>query len=662
MAINDFTKGGQTFFQGMRMFFDIFWKLVIVFFVIWAVSFSGLIYIKTTPYQRYKAYTLIKVAPFSFLFNGIGGQLNKLGLITKNNSEDASKINFKNASGYTEKLTFDVALHRIATPQFMSLSQSILFWSAIEGLLISLLFTVIIAKLLIRYGRSISEQKILRGTTVCKPHELARIVYKRNRGKDSALTLGGVPLPHNAETQHIWVNGTSGAGKTVAISELMAQVRNNNRRGIVYDYMGIFVARFYRPGKDIILNPFDERSAAWNLWAECESSVDYEMIAASQIPIIPGIANQDPFWTKAARSLYAATARRLQKEGRANNITLLRYLLTSDLDKLRELLKNTEAESLVSKDLEKTALSVKAILNDYIKGMRFLRDDGPLFSIRDWVRRDDDDSWLFITSRSDYHETLIPLISTWYDVAITTALSLPNNPDRRIYNFLDELPTLQYLPSLQKGMSQGRQKGLCFVLGTQDLSQLRVNYGADNAKSLIANANNKFILRTVDDAENIAHLFNQSEVQENNESVSYGVTDSRDGVSISTQRHMQSLVLPSELQMLDDLEGYLRLPGRYPVTKLKLDYVNYDEPNERLVPSNTDVDCLIEQEVDTDFSSDDEIAGNIEEKNLYQQDKNKLSKHIVKDKTKQPNTENANTPLNKLFGDKAVEDEDNYRL
>ena len=173
-------------------------------------------------------------------------------------------------------------------------------------------------------------------------------------------------------------------------------------------------------------------------------------------------------------------------------------------------------------------------------------------------------------------------------------------------------------------MSQGRQKGLCFVLGTQDLSQLRVNYGADNAKSLIANANNKFILRTVDDAENIAHLFNQSEVQENNESVSYGVTDSRDGVSISTQRHMQSLVLPSELQMLDDLEGYLRLPGRYPVTKLKLDYVNYDEPNERLVPSNTDVDCLIEQEVDTDFSSDDEIAGNIEEKNLYQQDKNKL--------------------------------------
>lgn len=48
MALNDFTKGGQTFFQSMRMFFDIFWKLVIIFFAVWILGFTGLVFLKTT--------------------------------------------------------------------------------------------------------------------------------------------------------------------------------------------------------------------------------------------------------------------------------------------------------------------------------------------------------------------------------------------------------------------------------------------------------------------------------------------------------------------------------------------------------------------------------------------------------------------------------------
>ena len=166
---------------------------------------------------------------------------------------------------------------------------------------------------------------------------------------------------------------------------------------------------------------------------------------------------------------------------------------------------------------------------------------------------------------------------------------------------------------------------MCFVLGTQDLSQLRVNYGVDHAKSLIGNANNKYILRTTDDAENIAHLFNQSEVQEKNESLSYGVTDNRDGVSISKQQHLRSLVLPSELQMLDDLEGYLRVPGRYPITKLKLDYVAYDEPNERLIPRDSDIDGLIEPAPHAVFSNTVEMNADGQQKEKIQGSSN-LSK------------------------------------
>ncbi len=47
---------------------------------------------------------------------------------------------------------------------------------------------------------------------------------------------------------------------------------------------GVFVERYYNPEKDIILNPFDERSAPWNPWCECHDQYDYDALAESFIP------------------------------------------------------------------------------------------------------------------------------------------------------------------------------------------------------------------------------------------------------------------------------------------------------------------------------------------------------------------------------------------
>ena len=41
---------------------------------------------------------------------------------------------------------------------------------------------------------------------------------------------------------------------------------------------------------------------------------------------------------------------------------------------------------------------------------------------------------------------------------------------------------------------------------------------------------------------------------------------------MSKQKNMQYVVLPSELQNLDDLQGYLRVPSPYPIAKIKMDY------------------------------------------------------------------------------------------
>eukprot|EP01013_Petalomonas_cantuscygni_P029019 TRINITY_DN53595_c0_g1_i1.p1 TRINITY_DN53595_c0_g1~~TRINITY_DN53595_c0_g1_i1.p1 ORF type:complete len:142 (-),score=17.75 TRINITY_DN53595_c0_g1_i1:207-632(-) len=57
---------------------------------------------------------------------------------------------------------------------------------------------------------------------------------------------------------------------------------------------------------------------------------------------------------------------------------------------------------------------------------------------------------------------------------------------------------------------------------------------------------------------------------ETNEGISYGVNDIRDGVSLNRQRHVRPIVLPTEIQFLPDLVGYLKLGRSFPVAQFKL--------------------------------------------------------------------------------------------
>ena len=49
------------------------------------------------------------------------------------------------------------------------------------------------------------------------------------RERDRAWRLAGIPFPPRSETQHTIVSGTTGSGKTVLISDLVAQVREKRR-------------------------------------------------------------------------------------------------------------------------------------------------------------------------------------------------------------------------------------------------------------------------------------------------------------------------------------------------------------------------------------------------------------------------------------------------
>ena len=81
--------------------------------------------------------------------------------------------------------------------------------------------------------------------------------------------LAGVPVPAQDETKHFKLIGTTGTGKSTAIGEILSRALARGDRAVIADPDGGYLQRFYRPDRgDVVLNPFDQRSVKWDLFAE----------------------------------------------------------------------------------------------------------------------------------------------------------------------------------------------------------------------------------------------------------------------------------------------------------------------------------------------------------------------------------------------------------
>lgn len=203
------------------------------------------------------------------------------------------------------------------------------------------------------HGRSLKQNKHLRGTALTTARNLkARL--KEKMGWLASLdalkwSKEKIPLDRNSEVLGTLLVGTVGSGKTVALLEIMQQVwqkkgwfswmfPSKGEKAIVYDIKGGFVEKFYREGKDVILNPLDVRFPNWNLWAECHDPEDFDSIAATLMP--HHMSTSDPFWINSARTIFSAACRQLQQKGTPDTRELLRMIFSDidDEDKLAELL------------------------------------------------------------------------------------------------------------------------------------------------------------------------------------------------------------------------------------------------------------------------------------------------------------------------------------
>jgi type IV conjugative transfer system coupling protein TraD len=411
-----------------------------------------------------------------------------------------------------------------------------------------------------RTGRGLGSNQFVRGARFGSARQVRRMLWRNARG---SFEIGGVNVPDAFEPEHILICGAPGTGKTNLIVNMLAGIRRRGKRAIVYDTAGTFVEKFYRPKVDVLLNPLDARSDRWSPWVDVPRDYHYDQIAESTIPD----KATDPFWAKAARGTLVAVLRKLAKLRQPLISVLLDTLLRSKLKDLAAFAQGTDAAAFISLEGERTSAGIQAELASVMRSFGYLDDTADGLSIRDWVANEKDDSWLFITVKADQLPSLRPLITVWLDIAISAIMSLTPDRNRRLYCVVDELPSLQKLPSLSDFLARARKYGGCGVLGFQSYPQLEATYGIQDAAAITGYCSTWVALRANDTptAKHVSENLGQVEQIEANEGMSYGVNDMRDGVNLSRMQVTRPLVMHTEVTNLPNLAGFLRFGRNLPV-------------------------------------------------------------------------------------------------
>lgn len=380
-------------------------------------------------------------------------------------------------------------------------------------------------------------------------------------------TVGGVPIPVAVEPLHMLVAGTTGAGKSQAIKEILSGAAERGDRLLVVDPNGDYYSIFARPG-DLVLNPFDRRTPGWSIFNEIRSAYDCERFARSVVPDGTGDMRE---WNGYAQFLLKEVMHKLWSQGCRETSVLIKFVCELPIATLGEYMADTAAASMFAEGAEKTMGSTRFIATKHLGPHKHMPQGD--FSLRDWLEGAPGN--LYITWREDMADALRSLISTWFDVVITATLSSPvHGPPRPTWFVCDELASLEKLSSLEAGLTKGRKHGARFLCGIQSTAQLDDLYGKEKAVTLRSCFRNLLFLNIPHTdpatAEELSKGVGESEFIRTEKQRSLGWSMKNNTRTISKRNVTEKVLLPSQIQDLPNLQAYVSFAGDYPLCKVSL--------------------------------------------------------------------------------------------
>jgi type IV secretory pathway TraG/TraD family ATPase VirD4 len=386
-----------------------------------------------------------------------------------------------------------------------------------------------------------------------------------SKGRHAQITLAGVAVPAQDETKHFKLIGTTGTGKSTAIREILHSALARSDRAVIADPDGGYMQRFYDPGRgDIVLNPFDERSLKWDVFAELESDYDVDQLALSLIPDHEG---PDRSWRGYARTFLAAVTRQSREAGINDVAELYRLMVVADANELRPLVQGTPAQPFLEKDNTRMFDSIRSVTSSAVGALGYIaRQKSRGFSVRQWVKQETP-GVLFMPYQAGQIAALRSTISGWMRLAIFEAMNHAPDPEgpgqrRRLWFVVDELDALGQIDGLKDALARLRKFGGRCILGFQSIAQVSSTYGRD-AHTIVENCGNTLILRCSASegggtARFASQLIGEREVMRTTVSRSRRATEFLGSTTHSEHLSTESAVLPSQIEQLPDLFGYLK--------------------------------------------------------------------------------------------------------
>lgn len=425
------------------------------------------------------------------------------------------------------------------------------------------------------------EKHSRRGRSLASKRELKKAEQAFKSKHSALIPFGGRWLPEVAATSHFLIQGTTGSGKTLTLNMIMnseAGLRGigvvPNRRALIYDAKQDVLGSLSRmdlKAEILTLNPFDSRGVAWDIAKDVTSPASALQIATNHIPKDSG---SNSYFSDASRDLLYGLMLTLNEiapgewtysdliHAAGSRERILQILSKSSYGRDR-------IQSYISPDEnDRTTRSVLSTLKSRMAPFECIaalwsRAERKI-SLRDWVQSD---SILVLGNDESARMAIDAINQVIFQRLAELLLAQSECETRRTWLFLDEVAEAGRLLSLPRLMNKGRSKGVCVVLGVQELDSLSEVYGENGASVLVSNANHKALFRVESpkSAEWSSKMVGEYEEVENLHSVSRGDFSPVGQVqrSRSESRVRGNTVLPSEFLSLPPTNRVNGLSGVY---------------------------------------------------------------------------------------------------
>lgn len=345
-----------------------------------------------------------------------------------------------------------------------------------------------------------------------------------------AARFGSVTLSGPAAFDHYLFLGGTGSGKSTFLRMLMGSVLNEPPSlppaAFVYDPKREFLPVLEglgRAGECVVLNPMDRRCAAWDLSADFRDPVAVRQLASILTDQPEGRSDENKFFRDAVQDILAAVMATFIALGRDQPAWTLRDVVLGCiyppyLDAIlghtrdpfgRLILPNIRVNQVYFREADpRTRSNIKASVQAAMAVYE------PIAAIWDWARSRPDVTYprtfsivrwleeglvLILGNDEGARASLDPINRAIFQRAVERTLSEPAraNPNAigRTWFFLDEVREAGKLSLLPRLLNKARAHSASVVLAFQDIEGLKEEYGEHVALELIAQCNNKVVLR-----------------------------------------------------------------------------------------------------------------------------------------------------------------------